>query len=221
MVAMVDAFEGRTELPLELSSDALAEDVRDFVGGEFIEAQFTGSFEELVNGERFSEDEIQAIFDLAESIKPMEFHGLTLSFGELGTQEKRPGIESFLQQFRGQTVRSLLKDLRVINGQKGIILFSEGNAGSIQFGFEKGVTVDPVSGLEGEKGSDSYDHGSQFRISEVEVVMGKPAARFMEDRMIGIFRGKLGGAAAKGGPLLHTLVDEVDAISILTFHPVE
>ena len=58
-------------------------------------------------------------------------------------------------------------------------------------------------------------------ISEVEGVMGKPAARFMEDRMIGIFRGKLGGAAAKGGPLLHTLIDEVDAMSVLTFHPVE
>ena len=93
---MVDPFEGRTELALELSSDALAEDLRDFVGGEFIEAQFRGSFEELVNGERFAEDEIEAIFDLAESIEPLELHGLTFSFGELGTQKKGPIVETLL-----------------------------------------------------------------------------------------------------------------------------
>ena len=63
-----------------------------------------------------------------------------------------------------------------INGYKGIIFLSERDAGSVQFGFEKGVAVNPVSGLKREKGGDSQDHGTQVGIPEVEVVMGKAAS---------------------------------------------
>ena len=82
-------------------------------------------------------------------------HDLPFSFREFGTQEKCPVIEPFLQQLGGQAVGSFLEGLGVIHGQKGVILFSERDAGSIQFGFEKGVAVNPVGGLEREKGGDS------------------------------------------------------------------
>ena len=96
MVTMVDPFESGMELPLEMAGNALAEDLRDFLGGQFNETEFTGSFEEFVDGKGFSKDKVQTIFDLAEGIEATEIHGLAFSFGELGTQEKSPVIKSLL-----------------------------------------------------------------------------------------------------------------------------
>lgn len=175
MVAMVDPLESGMEFALEMAGNALTEDLRDFLGGQFNQTEFTGSFEEFVNGKGFAKDKIQTIFDLAEGIEATQIHSLPFSFGELGAQEKRPVIKSLLQQFRGQTVGSLLESLRVVHGQKGIVLFSETDASPVQFGFEKRVAINPVSSLEREKGGDSQDHGTQFGVSNVEVVMGKAA----------------------------------------------
>ena len=173
---MVDPFEGRMKLPFELPGNPLAEDLGNLLGGQLKETEFAGAFEEFVNGKGFAKDKVQTILHLAEGIEAVQMHDLPFSFGELGTQEKRPGIKSLLQQFRGQTVGSLLEGLGVIHGQKGIVLFSKRDAGSIQFGFEKRVAVNPVSGLKREKGGDSQDHGTQLRIPDVEVVMGKAAS---------------------------------------------
>jgi len=221
MVAMVDPFESGMDLPFEMPGDALTEDLRDFLRGQFKQTQFTGAFEEFVDGKGFAKDKVQTILNLAEGIETVEIHGLTFSFGELGTQKKGPILETLLQQFGGKTVGSPLEGFGVINGQKGIILFSESDASSVQFGFQKGVTVDKVSGLKRKKRGDSQDHGTQLGISEVEVVMGKAAAGLAEEGIIRIFRGKLGSVATKGGALLHTLIDEVDAVLVLTFHTFE
>ncbi len=40
------------------------------------------------------------------------------------------------------------------------------------------VTIDIVSGLERKKRGDPQDHGTQLRISKVEVVVGEAAAGF-------------------------------------------
>ena len=77
MVAMINAFEGAVELSLEMPGDALTEDLGDLLGGQFKEAQFTGTFEEFMNGEGVTKDEIQTILYLAESIEPVQIHGLT------------------------------------------------------------------------------------------------------------------------------------------------
>src|SRR3990170_4622190 len=141
MVAMIDPFEARMELPFEPPGDTLAEDLGNLLGGQLKETEFAGAFEEFVDGKGFAKDKVQTILNLAEGIEAVEVHGLPFPFGELGTQKKGPIIEALLQQFRGQTVGSLLEGYRVINGQEGIILFSERDAGSVQFGFEKRVAV--------------------------------------------------------------------------------
>jgi hypothetical protein len=164
------------ELPLEMAGNALTEDLRDLLGGQFNETEFTGSLEEFVDRKGFAKDKVQTVFDLAEGIETAQVHGLTFSFGELGTQEKRPVIKALPYQLRGQTVGSLLEGLGVIHGQKGIFLFSERDASSIQFGFDKRVAVNPVSSLKREKGGDSQDHGTQLRVSKVEVVMSETAS---------------------------------------------
>ena len=221
MVAMVNLFESGVKLPLKMPGNTLSEDLRDLLRGQFKETQFTRTFEEFVDRKGIAKDKVQAIFHLAEGIEAAQIHGLTFSFGELGAQNKGPILETLLQQFGGKTVGSPLEGFGVINGQKGIILFSESDASSVQFGFQKGVTVDKVSGLKRKKRGDSQDHGTQLGISEVEVVMGKAAAGLAEEGIIRIFRGKLGSVATKGGALLHTLIDEVDAIAVLTFHTLE
>ena len=177
MVTMVDPFEGGMEFSLEMTGNALAEDLRNLFGGQFKEAEFTGTFEEFMDGEGIAKDEVQTILSLAESIEPVEIHGLTFSFGEFGTQEKGPIVEPLLQQFWRKTVGSLLEGFGVINGYKGIIPFSERDAGLVHFGFQKMVTVDIVGGLKREKRGDSDDHGAQLGVSKIEVVVGKPAAR--------------------------------------------
>ena len=131
MVTLVDPFEGGMELSFELPGNPLAEDLGNLFGGQFQETEFTGAFEEFVNGKGFAKDKVQTVFHLAEGIEAAQMHGLSFSFGELGTQEKRPVIKSFLEQLRGQTVGSLLESLGMIHGQKGIVLFSERQAGSI------------------------------------------------------------------------------------------
>jgi hypothetical protein len=77
MVAMVDPLERGMKFSLEMPGDALTEDLGDLLGGQFKEAQFTGTFEEFMNGEGVTKDEIQTILYLAESIEPVQIHGLT------------------------------------------------------------------------------------------------------------------------------------------------
>ena len=55
MVAMVDAFESGMEFPLEMAGNALTEDLRDLLGGQFNETEFAGSLEEFVDGKVFCE----------------------------------------------------------------------------------------------------------------------------------------------------------------------
>jgi hypothetical protein len=178
MMAMVDPFECGMEFSFKLSGDALTEDLGDLLGSQFKETEFTGTFEEFMDGEGIAEDEIQTIFHLTEGIEPMEIHGFTFSFGELGTQEKGPIVEALLQQFWGKPVGSLLECRGVIHGDKGVILLSEGDASSVQFSFQERMAVDIVGSLEREKRGNSQDHRTQLRISKVEVIMGKAAAGF-------------------------------------------
>ena len=116
MVAMVNAFERGQELSLKMPGDALAEDVRDLLGGQFKETEFAGAFEEFVDGKGSAKDKIQTILHLAKGIEAAKIHGLTFPIGELRTQKKSPIVETLVQQFRGQTVGSLLEGFGVING---------------------------------------------------------------------------------------------------------
>ena len=105
---MVDAFKSGMELAFRMPGDALTEDLRDFLGGQFKETEFTGTFKEFVDGKGSARDKVQTIFNLSEGIKPTEVHGLTFSLGELRTQKKGPIVETLLQQFGGKAIRSLL-----------------------------------------------------------------------------------------------------------------
>ncbi len=105
MVAMVDPFEGGMELPFEMLGEPLTKDLGNLLCGQFKETELTGAFEEFVDGEGFAKDKVEAIFHLAGGIETAEVHGLTFSFGELGTQKKGPIIKAVLQQLRRRNGR--------------------------------------------------------------------------------------------------------------------
>jgi hypothetical protein len=113
-----------------------------------------------VDGKVFTEDKVEAIFYLAEGIETVQIHGLAFPFGELGAQKKGPIVEALLQDLWGQAVGGLLEGLGVAHGQKGIVFFTEWDAGLVQFGLQKVVSIDVIGGLKREKGGDSQDHGA-------------------------------------------------------------
>ena len=64
------------------------------------------------------------------------------------------------------------------------------------------MTVEPISGVKGQEGSHSDDQGSQSRVADIKVVVGKAAAAFAQDLVIRIGAGELGLSRAQGGSLL-------------------
>jgi len=169
----------------------------------------------------FTEDNVETIFDLTEGIKTMQIHHLSFPAGELGTQMKGPVIEAILEHFGGQAVGGLLKALGVRDSQKGIVFLSKRDAPSGQLGFHKVMAVDIIGGLEGEKRTDSQDHGTQDGVTDIEVIMRKTTPRLAEDSVIGIGGRKSGGGATEGRTLFHTLKDEVNAIAVSPLHLTE
>ena len=80
------------------------------------------------------------------------------------------------------------------------------------------MTVEPIGGVKGQEGSHSNDQGSQSRVADIKVVVGKAAAAFAQDLVIRVSGGELGLSRAQRRPLLHALEDEVDPIALGSFH---
>lgn len=220
-MSLVDPLKEGVKVASEASGETLTKDLGDLIGGQIQEAQLTGAFEEFVDREGFTEDDIEAIFDLAEGIKTVQVHGLSFPVRELGTQMKGPVIEAIFEHFGVQAVGCPLKGLGVGDSQKGIVLFSKGDSSLGQFGFHKVMAIDIIGGLERKEGTDSQDHGTQDSVADIEVVMGKTTTGLTKDGVIGIGGCKFGGDAAERGTLLHTFEDEVNAIAVSPLHLTE
>src|SRR5262245_56904858 len=80
------------------------------------------------------------------------------------------------------------------------------------------MTIEPIGGVKGQEGSHSDDQGSQSRVADIKVVVGKAAAAFAQDLVIRISAGELGLSRPQRRPLLHALEDEVDPIALGSFH---
>src|SRR5215467_15470468 len=80
------------------------------------------------------------------------------------------------------------------------------------------MTVEPIGGVKGQEGSHSNDQGSQSRVADIKVVVGKAAAAFAQDLVSGVSGGELGLSRPQRRPLLHALEDEVHPIALGLFH---
>ena len=78
MVPVVDAVQHTDELALETALEPEAEDLRDLVGAEAIEADITGALEELVDGKVAAENQVVAVLDLLDGVLAPQPDGLAL-----------------------------------------------------------------------------------------------------------------------------------------------
>ena len=74
MVAMFDLIDHGREFPAQPFIQADAEDLADAVRRQAPEADFTASFEDFVDREVAFEDEIAAVLDLRNGVKPRQVH---------------------------------------------------------------------------------------------------------------------------------------------------
>lgn len=217
-MTVLDSLQGRMQLALEFFSDALTEELRDFVSAQKQKPQLTGALEEVSNGEVALKDEVAAVFDLADGVEAMKVHRFSLPLREFGSQHKGPVVEPLADELWAKPIGSGLKSLGVGNGNKSIVVFAKLDSIPFQFYLDEVMTVEPIGGVKGQEGSHSQHQGSQSGVADIKVVVGKPATAFAQDLVIRIRGGELGLSRAHGGSLLHALEDEVDPIALGSFH---
>ena len=145
--------------------------------------------------------------------------GGAILLGELGTQDQRPVIQALADDLGAEAIGGGLQRLRIRDPQEGIVVFAETDPLALQFAGDEVMTVDPVAGLEGQKGADAQDHGAEHFVANVEVVVRIAGPLPFEDAVIGIVgRDTWAGSERKVGPCSMALEDEVDAEALAPFH---
>jgi len=218
VMTVLDSLQGRMHFALKPFFDALTEELRDFVSRQQQQSQLAGTLKEVSDREVALKDEVTAVLDLADGVKAMKVHRLSLSLREFGSQKKSPVVEPLADELWAKPIGSGLKGLGVGNRNKGVVVFAELDSATFQFYLDEVMTVEPIGGVKGQEGSHSDDQGSQSWVADIKVVVGKAAAAFAQDLVIRIGAGELGLSRAQGGSLLHALEDEVDPITLGSFH---
>jgi hypothetical protein len=137
-----------------------------------------------------AENEIVAVLNLRDDIKTPQVHPLTFLIGEFGSYNECPVVKALGDYFGCQTIGCLLDGPGVTGGQKSVIVFSKRNPEMQQFSLDVVMTVEVTGHLKWEKRGHADTHGSQFFVTNVEVVMGKAATMLFYDAIIGVVGGK-------------------------------
>jgi len=124
-LAVFDLFDDRVQLALQFPGDALPEHLGDLVGRHAPQAHFTAALEYLVDGKVALEDEVAAIFDLADGIKTAQVHRRPFALGELRPRYKRPVLEPLADDFGSEAVCGSLQRLRIGDGQQGVVALAK------------------------------------------------------------------------------------------------
>ena len=218
VMTMLDSLQGRMHFALKPFLDALTEELRDFVSRQQQQSQFAGALKEVSDREVVLEDKVAAVLNLADGVEAMKVHRLSLVLREFRSQKESPVVEPLADELWAKPIGSGLQSLGVGNAKKSVVVFAKLDSATFQFYLDEVMTVEPISGVKGQEGSHSDDQGSQSRVADIKVVVGKPAAAFAQDLVIRISGGELGLSRAQGGSLLHALEDEVDPIALGSFH---
>ena len=218
VMTMLDSLQGRVHFALKPFFDALTKELGDFVSGQKQKPQLAGALKEVSDREVVLEDKVAAVLNLTDGVEAMKVHRLSLMLREFRSQKKSPVVQPLANQIWAKPISSGLKGLRVGNAKKSVVVFAKLDSATFQFYLDEVMTVEPISGVKGQEGSHSDDQGSQSRVADIKVVVGKPAAAFAQDLVIRISGGELGLSRAQGRSLLHALEDEVDPIALGSFH---
>src|SRR5207237_8383219 len=80
------------------------------------------------------------------------------------------------------------------------------------------MSIEPIAGAEGKKRPDAQDHGAEYFIANVEVVVGVTRPMPPDDAITRIFGRVLRRAGAEVRARFHSFEDEVNAKAFATFH---
>src|SRR5580700_9543764 len=218
VMAMLDLIDDRGQFPMQSFVQAHAEDLADPIRRQTPEADFTASFEDLVNREVTLENEIPAVLDLGDGVEAGQADLLALLLGKLWPQDQGPVIELFANDGRTQPIGRCLQRRHIVHGKEGVVVLAETDFGALQFLFHEGVAVEPVRCMEREKTGYTDNDRSQNFIADVEVVMGEAAPLLCQNSVIGILGGILRDGDAEGAALFHAFEEEVDPVSVGLLH---
>jgi len=218
VVAMLNLLDDRVQLAFQLFGDALPEDLGDLVGRHAPQADFTAALEYLVDGEIALEDEVAAVFDLADGIEAAQVHRRPFAFGKLRPQYQCPVLESLADRVGGKAIRGGLQRLRIGDGQQGVVVLAEADLLAAEFLLDKVVAVEIVSGLKGKERGHAHHHRAQRFVADVEVVMRETATLARQNAVVGIGGRKAGNRGTEGLSLLHAFQNEIDTVLVGPFH---
>src|SRR5260370_26637202 len=93
VMSMLNLLDDRCQFAAQSLVEPDAEDLANAMGRQTPEAEFTASFKDLVDGEVAFEDEVAAVLDLRDCVKPRQDHLAAFLFGELRPQYEGPVVE--------------------------------------------------------------------------------------------------------------------------------
>src|SRR4249919_3391932 len=131
------------------------------VGGEPPQAEFAAALEQFVNGKVALENEVAAILDLGDGIEARQVELLALLGGEFRSQDQSPIVEPFADDVRAQSVGGRLQRSDIVDRQEGIVVLAEADLRAGKFLLDEAVTVEIVSGLEGEERAHTHHHRTE------------------------------------------------------------
>ena len=127
VVPVVELLEHRVEFAPKSSMFADAEDLRDDVGRQPVDAELTRALEELVDRKVAAEDEVPTILDLIQGIGPAKVDGRTVLLGKLRAEHQRPVVEPFLNHGRIEPIGRRLQGLDVRGPQERVVPCDSGS----------------------------------------------------------------------------------------------
>ena len=83
VMSMLDLLDDRRQFAAQSLVEPDTEDFADAMGRQTPEPEFTASLEDLVDGKVAFEDEVAAVLDLRDGVKPRQVHLAAFLFGEL------------------------------------------------------------------------------------------------------------------------------------------
>src|SRR5512140_1025818 len=104
VMPMLDLLDDRRQFAADSLIEPDTEDFADAMGRQTPEPEFTTSLEDFVDGKVALEDEVAAVLDLRDGVKPRQVHLAAFLFGELRPQQERPVIELLADDLRAQPV---------------------------------------------------------------------------------------------------------------------
>ena len=150
-MTVLDLIDDSAQFAAQLLSQAHAEEFRDPVGRQAPKAYLAAALEDFMDREVALKDEVAAVLDLPDGVKARQVHLFTLGLRELRSQDQRPVVELLLNDLWAKPVGGSLQRRHVVDGQKCVIVFAEGDVGSLKFLFDEGVTIEIIGSMEGQE----------------------------------------------------------------------